>query len=450
LAAFEEIENVGLRVLNIDRTKADIDNRWSTQLLLTAYGQDSKGGLLALDSLQRVDFRYHAESELDGGRVVSQWNVSSERLRTCPRMLMEEVTEQAGLAQLPLLDNWLTDEMPQQFRFQMAVEDFDRDGYLDIAIASVHGFPILLRSIRGERFEDVTESFGLASWSPQEYRYLATWIDFDNDNYPDLILGSRLYRNVNGVRLEDVTDHSGLRFGQRPMGCAVADYDGDGLLDIYVLYQFSHDQRRSGTIPWVGDDSSGQENRLWHNEGNGQFRNVTQASGAAGGRRNSFAATWLYADEDHLPDIYVANDFGRNVMLRNRGDGSFEDVSQAAGVADYATSMGVAAGDVDNDGLPELYVANMYSKMGRRIIAHVCDDDYDPGIYEQIKGACAGNRLYRRSTKDQQYEDLSTALGVNGIGWAFAPAMVDLDNDGLLDMYATTGFMSFDRHKPDG
>jgi hypothetical protein len=146
----------------------------------------------------------------------------------------------------------------------------------------------------------------------------------------------------------------------------------------------------------------------------------------------------------------VANDFGTNVMLRNRGDGSFEDISQAAGVADYATSMGVAAGDVDNDGLPELYVANMYSKMGRRIIAHVCDDDYDPGIYEQIKGACAGNRLYRRSSKDQQYEDLSTALGVNGIGWAFAPAMVDLDNDGLLDMYATTGFMSFDRHKPDG
>ena len=99
--------------------------------------------------------------------------------------------------------------------------------------------------------------------------------------------------------------------------------------------------------------------------------------GAAGGRRNSFAATWLYADEDNLPDLYVANDFGTNVMLRNRGDGSFEDISQAAGVADYATSMGVAAGDVDNDGLPELYVANMYSKMGRRIIAHVCDDDYD-------------------------------------------------------------------------
>ena len=179
------------------------------------------------------------------------------------------------------------------------------------------------------------------------------------------------------------------------------------------------------------------------------FSNITETSGADGGHRNSFAAACLFFDDDHLPDVYVANDFGTNVMLRNNGDGTFDDISKQTGLADYATSMGVAAGDINNDGQPELYVANMYSKMGRRIIDHVNADDYIPGIYEQIKGACAGNRLYCRQA-DGAYKDLSDELGVNGIGWAFAPAMVDLNNDGLLDMYATTGFMSFDREKPDG
>ena len=137
-------------------------------------------------------------------------------------------------------------------------------------------------------------------------------------------------------------------------------------------------------------------------------------------------------------------------VLRNRGDGTFEDISEAAGVADFATSMGVATGDIDNDGTPEMYVANMYSKMGRRVIAQVDEGDYAPGVYKQIKGSCAGNRLYKRDTKTGAYSEWSEPWGINGIGWAYAPAMADLDNDGLLDLHATTGFLSFKRGKPDG
>jgi hypothetical protein len=151
-----------------------------------------------------------------------------------------------------------------------------------------------------------------------------------------------------------------------------------------------------------------------------------------------------------LPDVYVANDFGSNNLLRNKGDGSFEEISQASGVADFATSMGVASGDLDNDGSPEIYVANMYSKMGRRIIGQVSEDDYGPGVYKQIKGACAGNRLYKRGPGGGLYAESSEPWGINDIGWAYAPAMADLDNDGLLDLHATTGFLSFDRGKPDG
>ncbi len=139
-----------------------------------------------------------------------------------------------------------------------------------------------------------------------------------------------------------------------------------------------------------------------------------------------------------------------NVLLRNNGDGTFLDVTDGTGLGDFATSMGVAAGDLDNDGHDELYVANMFSKMGRRIIAHVDEEDYPEGVYEQILGSCAGNRLYGAPNAEGAHPERSDDAGVNGVGWAYAPAMVDLDGDGLLDLYATTGFMSFDRETPDG
>jgi len=112
--------------------------------------------------------------------------------------------------------------------------------------------------------------------------------------------------------------------------------------------------------------------------------------------------------------------------------------------------MGVAAGDITGDGLPEIYVANMFSKMGRRIIAHVSDQDYPSGVYQQIKGSCAGNRLYSMQTNGKSFEELSEVAGVNQVGWAYAPALADFDADGWLDIYATTGFLSYRRVKPDG
>ncbi len=166
--------------------------------------------------------------------------------------------------------------------------------------------------------------------------------------------------------------------------------------------------------------------------------------------RKTFASAWLHADADAYPDLYIANDFGENMLLRNRGDGTFEDVTADSGTGDFATSMGVAAGDLDNDGTPELYVANMYSKMGRRIIAHVAATDYPPGVYEQILGSCAGNRLYRRTAGARPYNEAGNRLKIDEVGWAYAPAMADFDGDGRLDLYAATGFMSFSRRKPDG
>lgn len=450
LKSLEEIETLGLRVLQIAATDEGL---WEARLVLTAVGKSDAGALVALDSEHVVEFRIKSVEDFHAGAVVSSWKIESERQRSAPQLLMEEVTEASQLHRLPLADNWQLpeEEISLRYSFQFAVEDFDRDGFLDIAIASVRGPTALLKSLGGKRFAVANQAFGLPMMATAAERALACWLDFDNDGFPDLILGDRVYRNVGGKKFVEITAESGLEFPRSPMGCSIADYDGDGLCDLYVLYQ---GDQGAGTgdepLPWVGDDISGAPNVLWKNLGGGRFKNVTEESKASAGMRNSFAATWLYADGDALPDLYVANDFGANNLLRNKGDGSFEEISEASGVADFATSMGVASGDLDNDGSPEIYVANMYSKMGRRIIGQVSEDDYGSGVYKQIKGACAGNRLYQRGPGGARYAEWSEPWGINNIGWAYAPAIADLDNDGLLDLHATTGFLSFDRGEPDG
>jgi hypothetical protein len=442
-----------LRVLQI--TADPSPNRWNTTLLLTLTGRDDQNRLLQFGSHNRVLFEVEDEKHLASRPSIRSWSIQSKDVRGADRPLMQEVTRKSGLDRMPLSDNWklsVAQVKPQQF--QMAVADYDRDGHLDIAVSPLIGRPLLLRGRGQMRFHEVGRRAKLASVPGDTMRrqFLATWIDYDDDGYPDLICGSQLYHNDSGSRFTDVTGTSGLEFEAEPMGCVVADYDCDGLLDLYVLYHDVPDENLGETKrpQWVEDNSFGRNNHLWHNEGGGRFKNVTLSSGAGGGLRDSFAAAWLHYDDDHWPDLYVANDYGRNVLLRNRGDGTFDDVSDECGADRFATSMGVATGDVNNDGHNDVYVANMYSKMGRRIIGMVGDKDYPDGIYSQIQGSCAGNRLYLRSGTDTPFVDHSARMGVNAVGWAYAPVMFDVDNDGFLDMYATTGFMSFDRKKPDG
>ena len=450
LDGFGRIDRIRLAVTHIERPEAD---RWETDLLLMAAGAGDDEAPVEHVSRHHAEFRFADEEEVKTGRVLASLRVASETRRTSPRDVMQEVTEKVGFAELPLQDNWnLPRRHLKAYRYHIAVADYDVDGYLDILVASTDGRPLLLHSKKGRRFELVTESMGIrpAADPHRDINALVGWIDYDNDGFPDLLLGSRLYHNDGGRRFVDVSQASGLKFDRVPFGCAVADYDGDGLLDLYIVYQKGFQPRPPGTRPWVGDPYAGAMNHLWRNRGGGRFENVTRATGAGGGRHQTFAAATFFFDHDPFPDLYLANDFGANVLLRNRGDGTFEDVTGVTGTGDYSTSMGVSAGDLDNDGTSELYVANMYSKMGRRIIAHVDEDDYPPGIHAMIKGSLAGNRLYRSRPGEARYEELSAELGINEVGWAHAPAMVDIDGDGWLDLYATAGYHSADREKPDG
>ncbi|MFT7303286.1 MAG: hypothetical protein ACI8UZ_002127, partial [Akkermansiaceae bacterium] len=138
LRSLEKIESLRLRVLRI---AAAGEGLWEARLLLTAVGKSDGGALVALDSEHVVGFQIKSAEDFHAGAVLSSWKIQSERKRSAPHKLMEEVTEASQLHRLPLADNWKLpkEETAQRYSFQFAVEDFDRDGYLDIAISSVRG-----------------------------------------------------------------------------------------------------------------------------------------------------------------------------------------------------------------------------------------------------------------------------------------------------------------------
>lgn len=450
-----EIQRRRLRVLKIAQSSED-PLLWDCRFLVTFSGMDTGGGQRLVESENQVAVRFRDKEELTTQPVIGAWKILAHTERNCTQPLLQEVTNESGLADLPITDNWkLARTESAQYRFQLAVEDFDRDGDPDIAVTTVEGRRHLLVNEPGLKFVDRTRQLGLLEFDRQagSLKFLAAWLDYDNDGYPDLLSGSQLFHNDAGKQFTDVSAQSGLKFDSETMGATVADFDGDGLLDLYVLYQkpFDDDTANKPRAQWVDETGTGKENELWKNVGRGRFARVTDLANAGGYKRHTHAATWLHYDDDAFPDLYIANDFGRNVLLRNLGNGRFEDVTDGSGAGGFATSMGVCAGDVDNDGTTDIYVANMFSKMGRRIIEMVSEDDYPAGIYDQIKGSCAGNQLYCRNDAPMSpFTEISDDAGVNAVGWAWGPAMFDADNDGLLDLYATTGFLSFDRTKPDG
>lgn len=457
--SFGKLDRLKFRILKIAKP-LETDPIWVCRILIDAVGQDSESKPMQYESEQTVVFELAQISEITSAPVISEWKIENETYRNADRYLTREVTDETLLNELKLADNWdLNVVMTEQYWFQYSVEDMNRDGKLDFAVACSKFFPHLLVNSKGHRFVDAGPERNLmAAAGPTRIgtSFGCAWIDYDNDGYPDLIMGNKLYHNSKGLRFKDVTFDSRLRFRRECMGILVADYDGDSLLDLYFLYQSPAIVKNDQEVPkqWVNETNTGIENQLWRNEGNGKFANVTKAANAGGGKRHSHAASWFFYDDDHYPDLYIANDFGRNVLLRNKGDGTFEDVSEQSKAAGYSTSMGVATGDFNNDGMSEIYVANMYSKMGRRIIGQVESQDYPAGIYEQIQGSCAGNRLYTRSLEAvgsaDEFTEIGEAKGVHDVGWAFGPTLLDIDGDGLLDIYSTTGFMSFDRGKPDG
>jgi hypothetical protein len=334
-------------------------------------------------------------------------------------------------------------QLPETMSGGVGLLDFDGDGWLDVYAVQGGPFPPparapfgdrLFRNRGGGRFEDVTASSGLAQLEGGYGMGVAVG-DYDNDGRPDIFVtrwrSYALYHNLGKGRFEDVTASVGLG-GNRdwPTSAAWADLDNDGDLDLYVCHYVDWDPEKSPSCP----DSSGKgheycdprlfpalADHVFRND-SGRFVDVTREAGIIDheGRGLGVLATDL--DGDGKIDLFVTNDTTANYFFRNRGGFRFTEEALDSGLAasaggGYLAGMGIACGDLDGDGLPDLAVTNFY---GESTTLH---HNHGGGIFSD------------RSTTAGLAAATRYVLG-------FGIAALDANNDGRLDLAQVNGHVN--------
>jgi hypothetical protein len=343
----------------------------------------------------------------------------------------------------------------------LALGDVNGDGLDDLYLCQYPGLPnrLFLQN------PDGTLRDASAEWAVDwlEDSRSALIVDLDNDGDRDLalsILGHVVLASNRENRRFEI--ELVLPVSESTASLAAADYDRDGRLDLYVCGyapettspQAAPAAGGSGSDRFVFHDANDSvANFLFRNEttdaGAWKFTDVTVESGLdVNNRRWSFAATWEDYDNDGDPDLYVANDYGRNNLFRNdtRGEGGpkFVDVAAAAGAEDSASGMSVSWGDYDRDGFLDLYVANMFSAAGSRITSQSKFKPDLPGdLRRRYQHFARGNTLLR-NLGDAGFEDVSVAAGVTLGRWAWGSNFVDLNNDGWEDLVVANGNLTAD------
>ncbi|MGH9441876.1 MAG: CRTAC1 family protein [Thermoanaerobaculia bacterium] len=326
--------------------------------------------------------------------------------------------------------------LPETMGAGVAWLDYDNDGWMDVFLVQSGKIPEgdtgrLYRNNGNGTFTDVTEKAGIAT---KLYGQGAIAADYDNDGFPDLLVTgfgrNVLYHNNGNGTFTDVTDRAGVRSSGWSTSAAWADVDGDGYLDLfvtrYVDFRLDHDYfcgnavtgKREYCHPDVFPGTTGT---LFHNNGDGTFKDVTQAAGV-GTVGKGLGVIFFDSDGDGRPDLYVANDQVINSLFHNVGGGKFEDISIPSGAAvssegNPQAGMGVDAGDVDGDGRPDIVVTNFDFEL---------------------------NSLYR-NLGDNLYEDAAVSSGFGPPSFnflAFGVNLFDAANRGMLDTFVANGHLS--------
>lgn len=382
----------------------------------------------------------------------------------------------------------------------VAVVDLDQDGWDDFYLQERQGRNLFFHNNGDGTFKEIAKELGLDF---DGFTSSAVFADLDNDGDFDAFLGGSLRRclmleNVNGKFVDQSNAwiaNEDLPFHVSAVN--VVDYNGDGLGDIYIsTYAARYVQQALGSLrglykkkkglkaqtalkpflkpeDWVHLDKRihdaaensemhtkrpGPPNVMLTNLGNGKFEIAKDALNLRI-FYNSFQATWSDFDNDGDPDMYVANDFAPNFMFRNEGGGEFTNTTEEMQVADIGFGMGVSFGDYDNDGLQDLYVANMFSKAARRVtsfftVGRVNYDDellQGQGIDPVIEMLGRGNSLFHNDGTGNYWEKVSDVgkplHSVETAGWSWGPQFADFNNDGWLDIYAPAGYYTAPQDK---
>jgi enediyne biosynthesis protein E4 len=302
------------------------------------------------------------------------------------KVQFKDITAQAGIDFQHFSGARGKKYMPEIETPGCAFVDYDNDGKPDMVLLNGADWPevtagrknsrcALYHNEGGGKFKNVTSGSGLDG---EMHTMGITVGDYDNDGYDDLyitcILGpSRLFRNQKGTgKFEDMTTQAGVdNLSKWGSGCAFVDYDKDGKLDLVVgnyckwtpktdIFCSVYKGAKSYCTPNVYD---GESVRLYHNEGNSTFKDVSEKAGVVNLPGKTWGIVVLDFDGDSWPDFALANDMEPNCLFRNKGDGTFEEVGLMAGIAlgDNGTAkagMGIDAADIDNSGRPSLLVTN--------------------------------------------------------------------------------------------
>jgi hypothetical protein len=352
------------------------------------------------------------------------------------RDLFSEVAVPAGVARrLPAYGT------PQNSGFAWngaAAADVDGDGWIDLIVTTGNRNVLYLNDGKGG-FRDASEETDIGRLASGTAPLL---LDYDNDGDQDLfiaavgaqvLLENRL-KPDGRLRFEDVSLEMRVAAHAVGFSAAAADVNADGRPDIYVT-SYNHYGRVTPNS-WTAA-SNGTPNLLFVSQRDGTYRERA-AEWGVDDPRWSYAAAFADVTGDGRPDLYVANDFGENALFVHHG-GRFRDEARERGVLDTGNGMGVAFGDYDNDGRLDLHVTNMSSTAGNRILGRLFPDA-DPAS-NVLKKLAAGNNLYR-NLGNGFFEDVTQQVGGLSGQWAWGGGFIDVDNDGLEDLYTPNGFIS--------
>jgi hypothetical protein len=321
-----------------------------------------------------------------------------------------------------------------------AVGDVFGDGRLSVLLLGQLGHPNRLfrnqvSATGATEFVDVTEAAGLTGKGGSR---TAQFADLDNDGWLDLIVmndwdgaemgsPSRIFRNRGDGTFADVTEASGFSpVGYLVGGLSLADYDHDGLLDIYVTYW---------TMELGGDPAREQmaikgrfpgQNRLFRNLGGFRFDDVTDDVHLGQITGDSFSSIFADFTGDGWADLYVAVDHREDLFFENTG-GAFRLASEEHGVGHIGNDMGIAVADLGSNGTLDLYVTNITDP----------NDQFGTGSGNTM---LVGERAVDGSLR---YADEAIAMGVEDTGWGWGTAFTDMNLDGHLDLYAVQGMQEF-------